>query len=73
MGSGRAAPVAFHARAADALLVTSDGIASYASEDAMLRVVSDAGDALGWALVDLVRLPSGALRDDVSAIVVRRA
>ncbi|AKF10957.1 hypothetical protein [Sandaracinus amylolyticus] len=70
VGSGRAVVAPF-AGGGPSLLVASDGLD--APESVLARCVREGGDALGWALVDAVRLPSGALRDDVSAIVIRRA
>jgi serine/threonine protein phosphatase PrpC len=70
--------------AADAtLLVASDGLFSYAKPSDIVRVIhsidlADPADPHALtrtitALVDLVRLPSGGLQDDVSIVLVRHA
>ncbi|WP_236518211.1 hypothetical protein [Sandaracinus amylolyticus] len=70
VGSGRVVAVPFFGEG-PSLLVASDGLG--ASEAVLASCVREGGDALGWSLVDTARLPSGALGDDVSAIVIRRA
>lgn len=54
------------------LLVASDGLFRYANSGELARLASaeDLG-AGARALVDLVRLPSGALQDDVAVVLVR--
>lgn len=70
-------PVAFAAPplGEGVLLVASDGLFSYAPRAKVLRVVRAGGElaAMAKALVDLVRLRSGALPDDVSLVLVRVA
>jgi serine/threonine protein phosphatase PrpC len=56
------------------LLVASDGLINYASQASIARIAS--GEDLASAahsLVDLVRLRSGALQDDVSIVLCRQA
>jgi PPM family protein phosphatase len=56
------------------LLVASDGLMKYASHENIARIAS--GPDLPFAarcLVDLVRLPSGSLQDDVSIVLCREA
>jgi PPM family protein phosphatase len=56
------------------LLVASDGLIKYASQASIARIASGADLALAArALVDLVRLRSGALQDDVSIVLCREA
>jgi serine/threonine protein phosphatase PrpC len=56
------------------LLVASDGLLKYASQARIARIASGADLALAArALVDLVRLRSGALQDDVSIVLCREA
>ena len=55
------------------LLVASDGLLHYAPRAAIIRLVS--GEDLptaARALVDLVRLPSGGLQDDVAVVLCRQ-
>jgi serine/threonine protein phosphatase PrpC len=70
-------PVAFAAPALGdgVLLVASDGLFSYAPGAEVLRIVRAGGElaAMAKALVELVRLRSGALTDDVSVVLVREA
>src|SRR5262245_4547007 len=56
------------------LLVASDGLIKYASQASIARIAG--GEDLAFAalsLVDLVRLRSGALQDDVSIVLCREA
>ena len=56
------------------MLVASDGLIKYASQTSIARIAS--GVDLVFAarsLVDLVRLRSGALQDDVSIVLCREA
>ena len=54
------------------LLVASDGLSRYASPRDVARVATGSDlDAAAHALVALVRLPTGALQDDVSVVLVR--
>jgi PPM family protein phosphatase len=69
LGSGRANPVAFGpVQLESTLVVASDGLWKYAP----WRTVAEAA---AWArpeeLIDLARLPSGGLQDDVAVIVAR--
>jgi hypothetical protein len=72
VGSGSARPLAFGPLRADAVLVASDGLASYVPRDAVLDL-TDGDDAfVGYRIVDLARLPTGALPDDLSFVRARR-
>jgi PPM family protein phosphatase len=56
------------------LLVASDGLIKYASQASIARIASGADLAFAaHALVDLVRLPSGELQDDISIVLCREA
>lgn len=73
VGSGRAVPVPFsRERVSGSLLLGSDGLFKYTTE-ASIRAAfhHEAPARVADALVKAVRLPSGALHDDVSAIVVQ--
>ena len=72
LGSGRAWPVPFgpRPRGSRRLLLASDGLFKYAPPSGIqaLAATSPLADA-PRALIELVRLPSGALQDDVAVIV----
>lgn len=73
VGAG-AMPVAIHLASlgAGTLLVASDGLLRYASEHAIAQTAR--GEDLARAtqdLVELVRLPTGGLQDDVSIVLCR--
>jgi serine/threonine protein phosphatase PrpC len=75
LGSSEALPIPFRADFTDArnlLLVATDGLLKYASPDAICRCArsTDFPDA-PKALIDLVRMPSGGLQDDVAVAVAR--
>jgi serine/threonine protein phosphatase PrpC len=73
VGAG-ASPVAFRAGplAGGTLLVASDGLLRYAPRASLVTVASDRDlDAAASQLVELVRLPSGELQDDVSIVLCR--
>lgn len=75
LGTGRAKPVAFTAGALEGtLLIATDGLVKYAPTDRVCAVArgKDLRAAAG-KLVDLVRLNSGALPDDVGLALCRRA
>lgn len=74
LGSGRAVAVPFTARlGAGTLLLASDGLLKYASAERIAACVGGADlDAVARELVDLVRLRSGALPDDVAVLLARR-
>jgi serine/threonine protein phosphatase PrpC len=56
------------------LLVASDGLIKYASQASIARIASGADLACAAsALVDLVRLRSGELQDDISIILCRES
>ena len=68
LGSGVAVPVLFQAEAGSGvLLVASDGLLKYASADRIGQGVRTTPlELASKALIDLVRLRSGALQDDVA-------
>ena len=73
LGAG-AHPIAFERGplAGGTLVVASDGLFRYAKPADIARVASGSDvEAVARALIDLVRLPTGALQDDVSVVVVR--
>jgi serine/threonine protein phosphatase PrpC len=56
------------------LLVASDGLVRYARPADIARIASGPDlAAAAHALVELVRLPSGGLQDDISVVLVREA
>ena len=73
-GSGRARPVGFCRGGFDGtLLLASDGLVKYASPLRIRQVAGQADMNLAVGeLVDLARLKSGVLRDDVAVILCRR-
>ena len=72
LGSGEALPVQFQAsHRGERVLVASDGLVKYATVEQICAIaiqgsVAEAADALA----NCVRLPSGALQDDVAVVVV---
>jgi serine/threonine protein phosphatase PrpC len=75
LGTGAAIPVPFNAPGLDGtLLVASDGLFKYADWERIGEVAleTDIEQAAGH-LVDLVRLRSGSLPDDVSVVLCREA
>ena len=69
LGSGRASVVFFEGSwdSGQRLLVASDGLYKYALREQILAAVARPGlDEAADALLESVRLPSGALRDDLS-------
>ena len=71
IGTRRAAPSVFADGPIDALLLATDGLSRYV-DAARLHAMFDAdASELPWDLVDAARLPTGALRDDLTAILVR--
>jgi len=74
LGSGRAVPVGFsRKRWTGTLVVASDGLWAYARPERVAHVVLGCGglDMIGERLVQLVRLPSGDLMDDLTVVLVR--
>ena len=72
LGSGEALPVQFDAELGDArLLVASDGLFKYATVEQICAIAIQ-GSVVEAAnvLVNSVRLPSGALQDDVGVVMV---
>jgi hypothetical protein len=64
--------VAFAAPPGAMLVVATDGLWSYASGARIAAVAADATlAAIPGRLIELVRLRSGALPDDVAVVVVR--
>lgn len=74
LGSGYAKPTWFtHPKLEGILLVGSDGFFSYAKRESIVTTVATSDfHSLPRACVDLVRLPSGELWDDVSIVSVRK-
>ena len=77
LGTGMAMPIPFHHRKPPVatLLVATDGLLKYASPQQIcekVRADTTTIDALPHALIDLVRMPSGGLQDDVAVAVARR-
>ncbi len=74
LGTGMAVPAPFSARPwAGTLLVASDGLTKFAAVEALLEAARLPDlEAAATRLVDLVRLRSGALQDDVSLVLIRR-
>jgi len=55
------------------LLVASDGLLRYAKQSDIARIANETDMAMAaHALVDLVRLPSGGLQDDVCIVLCRQ-
>ncbi len=75
LGAGDATIVAFEdsGLALDWLLLASDGLTTHAAQERIVSVIDHSAPDLPRALIDLARLPSGALADDLSAILIRRA
>lgn len=75
LGSGSAMPIAFEAilHVGDALVVGSDGLFGYATEE---QIVSATGkpdvEAVAQALVDAAVAPPVSLADDLAVVVVAR-
>jgi PPM family protein phosphatase len=74
IGSGAAVPVSFRGPPLDGtLLLATDGLLKYASWRRLTEALDHAVlDELPALLLSLVRLPTGALQDDVGLIVCRR-
>jgi serine/threonine protein phosphatase PrpC len=73
LGSGSARPVPFAiARASGTLVVATDGLWKYAKPAALRAIATSPDlDTIPTRLIDLVRLRSGDLQDDVAIIVCR--
>jgi serine/threonine protein phosphatase PrpC len=75
LGSGRVAPTTFERPAfTGVLVVATDGLFKYASGDVIARIVR--AGAIGTAaeqLVELVRLRSGSMADDVAVVLVAQS
>jgi hypothetical protein len=74
LGSGRAAPISFHRNGLDGvLLVGTDGLFKYAPREKIAAAVRGRRpDEATAHLVELVRLRSGTLQDDVGSSWSRR-
>lgn len=70
LGSGRATPAGFMEGDVERLLIASDGLVKYAAWATITALLSEDGPELLWQLADAARLPSGALPDDLSLILV---
>jgi serine/threonine protein phosphatase PrpC len=75
LGQARATVMAFGPVALQGvLLLATDGLLEYAPEQKIRHLATDANVSVAAAkLVDVVRMASGALQDDVAVIVCRRA
>jgi hypothetical protein len=73
LGTGEALPVGFsHPPSPGLLLVCTDGFGNYVRREALLREVPWIDFAvLARSLVEMVRLPSGALWDDIGIVACR--
>jgi serine/threonine protein phosphatase PrpC len=73
LGSGMAEPVAFsHPPLNGLLIVATDGIYDYAKRDEIVRMVSESDFyEISRKCIDLVRLPTGELWDDVGIVLAR--
>jgi serine/threonine protein phosphatase PrpC len=72
LGSGDAVVVPFSARLVGTLLVATDGLLSYAAPSLLVRLArSPDPQAAATCLVNAVRLPTGALQDDVGLALIR--
>jgi serine/threonine protein phosphatase PrpC len=73
LGTGAAVPVSFCMPWAEGtLLLGSDGLFKYALADTIGEVARGGTPGAACdALVDLVRLPSGKLQDDIAVVVCR--
>lgn len=74
LGSGDARPVGFaYAETTGLLLASTDGFNNYVRKDRLLReYLWHEFDILPRKLVDMVRLPSGQLWDDIGIVACRR-
>ena len=75
LGTGAAKPVTFdRAMTNGTILIASDGLVKYAPPRRICEVARGPDlDQAARQLVDLVRLRSGALPDDVGVVLIRRA
>lgn len=75
LGSGAAKPVAFEKPGFDGtLLVASDGLVKYAARDRICATAIEKDlTAAGRHVIDLARLRSGTLQDDVAIVLCRRS
>lgn len=75
LGSGKARPVSISRPRLDGtLLVATDGLFTYARPDRIADMASrDDLDRSASDLIQLVRLPSGGLHDDVGLVLIRTA
>jgi PPM family protein phosphatase len=73
LGTGVAAPMSFvRSGAGGTLLVASDGLFKYTGPEAICNVARGTDlESVAKNLVDLVRLPSGRLQDDVAVLLCR--
>ena len=74
LGSGEASPVGFSHGPLDGLLiVATDGFCNYVKRPALFTTVEDVElSVMPKRFIDLVRLPSGKLWDDVGIVVCRK-
>ncbi len=74
LGSGQAIPVGFNQPPLHGILVAgTDGFFDYAKRDDIIRLLSTCDFyEISRKFVDLVRLPSGALWDDIGIVTARK-
>jgi serine/threonine protein phosphatase PrpC len=70
-GSALATPFMWGRTDGTALLLATDGLHRYAARPAIVSAIR--GGASAAAIIDLARLPSGALHDDVAVVLYRFA
>jgi PPM family protein phosphatase len=72
LGSGEALPVQFEAQLGGGqLLLATDGLVKYATAEEICALATQDGvEEARRALANCVRLPSGALHDDVAVVIV---
>jgi len=77
LGTGMAIPIPFYRKqpVSGTLLVATDGLLKYTSQQQICEIVRATRevDALPRMLIDLVRMPSGRLQDDVAVALARHA
>ncbi len=73
LGSGNAQPQGFsHGPLAGILLVATDGLCNYVKRERLISLISQADFyEIPRRLIELVRLPSGELWDDIGLVVCR--
>ncbi len=71
-GTGKARPVSFEAEHnGESILAATDGFWKYTGTDDVIEKHNEGGDVTAADFVDLVRLRSGDLRDDVGIVLIK--